>query len=358
MQFAVVVFYYREASDHLISVIESVLSPILDQIIALMEFMKEYPDYNVNADKFGSDTQARLDSDTRYNKAFFMRDSLRTKIRYLLKTAPAPAYKKELHAALAGAAARLDVECVYSAPGRFDFVLPFFLERAPWADMVEPVIISVLEGSAESALVTIHAMVESLVIELSGKIGRTTMLVVYCGFVRFIFDECYVRQSALFEPQARNAEFLMKCARFSQRTVQSLNVPERVRARYAPHMKVPTLFREKQAQALEKLVFLTNPIDLMKEAHDARQLITRYFGGGKPLEFKEVTVLMLALLSVSPPANSVSIALFLKRWGAMKFSEEIGKTAELFIAAVEYIFTHEALDDEEEDTAAAEGGDE
>jgi hypothetical protein len=29
--------------------------------------------------------------------------------------------------------------------------------------------------------------------------------------------------------------------------------------------------------------------------------------------------------------------------------EEIGKTAELFVAAVEYIFTHEALDDENEE---------
>jgi hypothetical protein len=355
MYFVVVVSYYQEAADHLIGLVNEHLPPLLDKVIALMEFMKEHTDHNVHASQFGRDMQAALEANPGYVRSFFMRDSLRTQIKHLLKTAPAPAYKKELQSALTSACAECDIESNYASPGRFDFVLPYFLDRAPWLELIEPTLLAVIEGSPEAALVTIHAVTETIVADLLPKPSRTSMLVTYCGLVRFIFDQCYSRQVVLFEPQATNAEFLLKCERFCQRTVRSLNVPERVRARYPSHMRVPSLFREKQVSAIEKLAVLTNPIDMMRVVHAARLMITHYFGGtGPPLEFKDVTVLMLALISVNPPPNAVSIARFLRHWAAIKMMEEIGKTAELFVAAVEYIFTHEALDDE--NAEETEGG--
>jgi hypothetical protein len=133
--------------------------------------------------------------------------------------------------------------------------------------------------------------------------------------------------------------------------VRSLDLPERVRLKYAAHMKVGSLYREKQIEAVEKLGFLTNPIDIMRTVYEAERIIVRYFGEEREkLEFKELTVLMLSLLAVNPPANAVSIALFVQDWDALKMVPIVGKAAEVFIAAVNYIFTQEALCVEEEDT--------
>jgi hypothetical protein len=145
MQLTVLISYYQEAATHLNSLIDSHLPPLLDKIVTLMEFMKSHPDHEVHASQFGHDMQFQLDSDPHYSRAFFLRDSLRTKIRYLVKKFPAPAYKKELHSALLAASVECDSENGFSAPGRFDFFLPFFLERTPWAEMIEPVVLAVLE---------------------------------------------------------------------------------------------------------------------------------------------------------------------------------------------------------------------
>jgi hypothetical protein len=199
MQLTVLLSYYQEASTHLHSHVNDLLPALLDKIISLMEFMKAHPEHDIRASEFGRSMQSDLDAHPHYSRAFFLRDSLRAKIRYLLSKYPAPAGKKELRAVLANGSVECDAESGYSPPSRFDLSLRIFLERTPWAEMVEPVVLSVLEGTPDSALVTIHALAESVLADLAAVSTRTALVIVYCGLVRLVFDECYVRSNALSE---------------------------------------------------------------------------------------------------------------------------------------------------------------
>ena len=106
---------------------------------------------------------------------------------------------------------------------------------------------------------------------------------------------------------------------------------------YTPGLTVQSLFKSKQVDMLKQMELMTNPIDLMKHVHSILQSLAAYFGNGKPMSFDDTFTLLLALMSLSPPANAVSIAKFVSKWDDLQLSSVVGMSKNYFIAAVEQL---------------------
>jgi len=119
-------------------------------------------------------------------------------------------------------------------------------------------------------------------------------------------------------------------------------------------MAVPCLFRE----VMDGIAYMLNPIDLIVALHRGHRQITRYFRDDRaPLRFRETTILMLALIAVNPPCNTVAIARFLWHWKKLTLSPATESTRRLFVAAIQKICAFEG-DGEEEDTREQKRGEE
>jgi hypothetical protein len=333
---AILTSYFKEAQERLVARLKDLLGVTLDSITHLTEFIAVHPEYNIDATKFSDDMRNKLDSDSSMTRLLFIRDALHSKIKALVKAFPAPPYRRMLRSALAHSATRCDPALNFSRYGQFDYILPYYLELPKWTDMVEATVLSVLEGSSGNALVVIASFAEAITADLTQTPSKSDLIVVYCGLVRFLFDEVYIRKPDLNGFAPGNVRFLTESAVFVGKSIHGLEIPEALKLKYQPDAPVSELFLQKQIEIFSGLDFVTNPIDLMFSVHQVHRFVRAVFNQPS-FTTREEMFLVTALLSLQPPVNLVAIARFVTQWASMLLVPVIGQSQGLLIAGIEWL---------------------
>jgi hypothetical protein len=105
-------------------------------------------------------------------------------------------------------------------------------------------------------------------------------------------------------------------------------------------MQVASLFRDKQVASLSKLLYLTNPIDIVAVLHRAYVSIVKGFADASGrISSDDAALLLLCLVSTNPPANAVSMARFLQKWGSLNLIPDAVPARDAFISGVEQMYS-------------------
>lgn len=342
--------FHKEAEKRACDSITGCCDEVMELVVELLQFLHKNPRYSVTADNFIRDMSTRLKTHQKLKQLKYYRQSLKTKVRWLLKQYPALDYTLVAKSELGQCYFLYESELNYPQPSPFDDAIPLYIAHAGLTPMVDPIVTAILDGSIQSALLTIAEFSDLLKEGLITKQSPIHNVIIYTAVVRYVFNEAYLKRNDLNAGARENAEFLEKAMLFREQTIRQLTIPERIQKKYAPNMTISGLFNKKQQMMIDNLQFLTNPIDLLMTLHKAQQEIARYFGDReKRLEFQETTTLMLALLAVNPPSNAISIARFLTRWKELTIFEDANNARNLFISAIQRICAFECEYEYEED---------
>jgi hypothetical protein len=333
MFLAILSSYFREAQDRLFHRLNELVGLIMDSISKLTDFITAHPQYNIDATSFSDDMSAKLDTDASLTRLTFIRDAIHSRIQRLVKESPVPPYKKMLRSALTQSSARCDLSQNFSKYGQFDYIMPYYLDHPKWAEMVQATVLALREGNA---LVIIASFAEAIAADLAGAPSKTDLLVVYCGLVRFLFDQVYIQKADLNAYAPQNATFLIKCGEFADTPLSEVAIPPQIKEKYGESAAVRDLFFPKHLEVFQGLDAITNPIDLMFSVHQMRRFVRAVF------ELVDVSregerALLMALIAARPPANLVSIAHFLRQWESMMLLPVIAEAQELLFEGIEWL---------------------
>jgi hypothetical protein len=236
-----------------------------------------------------------------------------------------------------------NTETMYFPPTHFDYWLAEYVFSSGLGDMATALAHVVVEGLPETAIYTLGQFSLTVFnsLNITSEYGQT---IIYTSIVRLIFDQAYLIRPELHECKRADAIFLERCGHFAKKTVRELQLSDSIAKMFTPGLQVSSLFKSKQVDLLKKMELLTNPIDLMSHVHSILLSLAQYFGTEELFLMFDVTLtLLLALTSIGPPANSISIAKFLMRWAGVLLSDIVSVAKNYFIAAVEQLLSAEEM---------------
>jgi hypothetical protein len=270
----------------------------------------------------------------RVNRRQFLTKA-RTMITRNLRTEPLALLQNEVLAAIT----LYDASVNYSKPCGFDVVLEDYIRYTPdLSDLVTPAATVVAEGTSMALLSTLSEFNLRIMSCLKISSGPARA-VVYISLVRFLFSVGYsLNPSHLTGSTDANINFLNACDAFSKQTVRELILTDVITQHYTPGLTVPSLFKSKQVDMLKAMESMCNPIDLMHYVHEILGTLATHFASKEQfLSFDDTLTLLLALMSLSPPANAIAISEFVTKWDAVQLSSVIQIAKNYFVAAVEQI---------------------
>ncbi|OHT09919.1 hypothetical protein TRFO_04477 [Tritrichomonas foetus] len=346
--------FYRDACEKLIEYEENSIEDLVKIAKLAINYLKENASRNIYCEELIEEISDRLTNNSDYKYYIFAKDALNKKVRYYFKSFKLRDTRTAMRTSLVTALrSNYDYETKYVTPTIVDTVLPYFLKDAAYSCMIEPIIEQILLESVSSLVVTISEFTDMFYEDIgySNDYSTNTMkYICYTTIVRYFFDEAYLRKPLLSLHEDKNQIFLEKCEIFAQTNIGDLNIPERIKKQYVAYLPATSLFREQHLDILTDMQYMNNPLDIMLSLLAAQKQIAKYFKDDEqPLTFKETATLMLVLMSVSPPINAVSIALFLKKWGDIHLLPECEQAKDIFIAAVELIYNLDFNDGNDED---------
>jgi hypothetical protein len=230
----------------------------------------------------------------------------------------------------------------YSRPCGFDTILEEYIRYNPdLSVMVMPAAMVVAEGTSMALLSTLSEFNLAIMgcLKISSGPARA---VVYTSLVRFLFAVGYTLNPAqLGGTVDENIAFLNACDKFSEQTVRDLVLTSVITQHFTPGLPVASLFKSKQVNMLKPMESMTNPIDLMHYVHEILGTLATFFASKEQfLSFDDTLTLLLALMSLSPPANAIAISSFVSKWSEVQLSSVVTISKNYFVAAVEQILVY------------------
>lgn len=306
----------------------------------------------LDIDKFTNYLINKVKYEKEFRKLRHMQRSIVAKINFLGSKQKQQNYASMLAVEFIQANQRYQKEFAYSPPSVFDDILYEYIRHNPvLSKMIQPTAETIAKADVEAAIYTVSQVALQVYNALNIDEKGYSRKIVYISLIRLLFNEAYSIESELSKYPNTDAYFLVKCEEFSNQRVRDLGLTEEITNCYTPGLGIQSLFKSKQFDMLKNLELMTNPIDIMKHVHTVLMSITKCFGGGKTLSFDDTFTILLALMSLSPPANAFSIAKFCLKWNDIQISKIVGMSKNYFIAAVEHLI---ALSEEEEEISEEE----
>jgi hypothetical protein len=321
----------------------------LKHLSRLIVLAKEIRDYVCNTPQTigecdGLEAEMRRDirADVCYEKLRVHRHALLTKARGMIcvnmRMEPLALLQTEVLAAIAV----YDAQVNYSMPCRFDEILVDYIRSCPeLSGMVNPAAAVIAEGTPMALLSTLSEFNLAMMSRLKIN-SEPARAVVYTALVRFLFGVGYTLNHAqLMGSDKENCAFLKACEKFSEQTVRELVLTKVITQNYTPGLTVASLFKSRQVDMLKPMEAMSNPIDLMHYVHDTLGKLATYFASSEQfLSFDDILTLLLALMSLSPPANAIAIGAFVTKWDSVQLSDMVSIAKNYFVAAVEQILIY------------------
>lgn len=341
MHYMVMSDFLKELYDEIDKYEETHMESIMMMATEMMGFIANNPTIDVDVNAF-TEKLADLAAE---NKDYILlkrkRRALRHKLTKFTMRKVSPDFLSLIRTEFIAANHRYIPELQYSPPSIFDIYIAEFLNRSNVSHLVYPTAKIIAEGNVDSAVYTLSEFCLMVYDQLNVN-NAATRSIVYTSVVRFLFDEAYVLKSELRENDQENEIFLLQCEAFSKQTVRDLRLTNDITKNYIPGLQVPSLFKSKQFDLLKPMEIMTNPIDLMKHVHTILGALASHFGSnGVMLSFDDTLTLLLALTSLNPPSNAVSIAKFVDKWNDVQLSSIVGVSKNYFIAAIEQLMENQ-----------------
>ena len=309
----------------------------------MKSFLVKYGDVYVDCDQFLAALDDNARDDPEYKIVKRRRCALHKKSKLIYRKICIPDYKELIRTEIVAANNRYIPEFQYSPPSQFDDIIGEFIIHSKLSNIIYPTAKMIASGMPDSAVYTLSEFCND-VYSLLNLTSQQSKAVVYTSVVRFLFNQAYAIDSELAHYRKANAVFLLKAEQFSKQPVRDLKLTKDISRYYTPGLPVSTLFKSKQLDMLKQMEIMTNPIDLMKHVHTIILSLASYFGSESGmLSFDDTLTLLLALMSLSPPSNAVSITKFVEKWQNVQLDDIVGKSKDFFIAAVETLLTEEEM---------------
>jgi len=281
-----------------------------------------------------------------YKTLKYKRRSLQQKSKHIMAKRMHPDYLNQIRIEYLAANQRYDSELQYSPPSVLDFLIAEYLYTSPLKDLIKPTSDIIAEGAIDPAVFTISEFSLRVYKHLNIT-GTNSKSIVYTSVIRMLFDEAYATKTELRRFNQANSLFLFRAEEFSCQTVRDLKLSDSIVKNFTVGLPVASLFKTKQLDMLKQMETMTNPIDLMKHVHTILIALAQSFGTeGMALSFDDTLTLLLALISISPPANAVSICKFVEKWDDIQLSTVVGIAKNYLIAAVETLLKPEEMKDD------------
>jgi hypothetical protein len=245
----------------------------------------------------------------------------------------------QIQGAIVLAAQTFDKDISYCPPSEFDQLIEEYVRETPALyARVNPTAALIIEGKTAEMAAQLGALNLAVTDNLGLRLGQPRTIV-YISLVRFLFGVAYaLKPDILTGDLEKHLEFLKYCDMFSRQSVRDLALSEPIAVLFTPGLPIATMFRSRQVAWLAPMEFMTNPIDLLYHIHVVLGNLAGYFGKGVKeqfLCFDDTLSLMLALMSLSPPANVLAIAAFLIQWEPIQVSNVLSLVMNYLIAGVE-----------------------
>jgi len=346
MFISVIGHYSTEVEEQMWEFIKESVNQMIELANCLIGLLKKHGNVAVDSVQFCNDMKNHFSTHQTLVHLIYLRKALKNKMKMITDRCTLPDYDHFFQLHLSTAFHSLDADTSYSPPSGLDLVVEDYIRHSKYYVMLDPIARVVANGDVKAALIALAEMAEILHIEVKG-INKQTKTCLYTSIVRSVFNEAYSLFPELNRFASANDAFMKKCDLFSNQTIADLRLPEKIVREYTPGMPVNSLFRRKQINLMKEMEFMMNPIDLMLHIHKAVKTIRRYFStDAKDLTYDDTKLLLLVLISVSPPSNAVSIARFLFHWKDLHLNPVIKDATMYFIGAVEIIFSIEGIQDE------------
>jgi hypothetical protein len=237
------------------------------------------------------------------------------------------------------AAQTFDKDISYCPPSEFDELIEEYVRETPTLySLVNGTATCIIEGKTADMAAHLGKFNMAVTDSLGLRSGQPRTIV-YISLVRFLFGVAYsLKPDILTGDLEKHNDFLKYCDLFSKQSVRDLALSEPIAVLFTPGLPIATMFRSRQVAWLAPMEFMTNPIDLLYHIHAVLGNLAGYFGKGVKeqfLSFDDTLSLMLALMSLSPPANVLAIAEFLIQWEPIQVSNVLSLVMNYLIAGVE-----------------------
>lgn len=279
-----------------------------------------------------------LSNKKEYSSLNYQRKSLMSKIsRYCVVYAKEASLESTKNAFLE-ANQRFNDDLSYSPPSVFDTMIEdYILEHRPMTLIVSLANFIAYGEPDEGFFNTMVEFINGLIDDF--KTTTTNIqIILFTSALRFLFNEAYQIKPELRSYLEEDEKFLIKCEIFAKQPASSLKLTKDVGNYYVPGLPIRSLFKNRQVQMLREMDFITNPIDMMAQIYFIIDSLAQFFGSDVGvLSFDDTLTLFLALLSMSPPANCISIVKYINKWAELQSSSVFRDAMNFFVIAVEHI---------------------
>ena len=329
----------KEVNNRLLNFLASSVNEIREMFEKIENFLKSNPDKNVKIPELINGIKEAYDSNQNTKKLFFKKKALKSKINQIFNTKKTDEAKKLLHRFLSEGLSQLyDYEKKYINSTSLDNCFAYYMYESPYEPMIQPTVFQIVSASVHSTLVTIAEMTEMLYEDMNLVLINPPMRdCAYISFIRFFFNEAYVAKP-FFRQTPQNAEFLAKCSRYQQYTIEEINIPNWIKEKYQGSYSITSLFIEKHFDLLSGLEYLTNPIDIYFVLNNAINTVQKHFKIQEDQDgFDDLATMLLVLIVIDPPTNAFLIAQFLELWGSIRLFKEYENLQNIYISAIRRI---------------------
>ncbi|EAY11298.1 hypothetical protein TVAG_062020 [Trichomonas vaginalis G3] len=304
----------------------------------ILDIISDDPKVSVDVLNFLNNLNATMRNKKDYSRLKFERKALVNKVsRYINNTVSITRldYLKNL---LLEANQKFNEEYSYAPPHEIDHILDDYIRNNRSKDLIRSLATFVAYGEPDDGFFnTIMQFVNELIDDF-GITTNNAQVIIFTSCIRFLFNESYSIRSILNEYREENSAFLIKCDLYSQQPASSLKLSKDIEKYYVPGLRISSLFKFKQVSMLKEMDYITNPIDMMAQIFFIIDSLAQYFGSEVGvLAFDDTLTLFLALMSMSPPSNCISIVKFINKWSELQSSRVFKDATNFFLIAVEQI---------------------
>lgn len=309
---------------------------LLKEAEEIRDYMKSHL-VSIDFNKFNLVIREKYNRNKEYIKLRVLKKRLASRCSRIANNCLNPDYMKILKIELVTAASMYDSNFNYSPPSPLDKILAEYIYNSHLAKMVEPTSAIIAEGTPEAAISTIGEFNLALLKNLNVTSGPPPS-VIYISLIRLLFGISYTMGRELAKYTDEDKQFLFYCEQFARQSVRDLKLSDFIMKKFTAGLPIQSIFRMKQVEMLMPMEFMTNPIDLMYHVNKILNALATFFASNEGfLSFDDTLTLLIALMSISPPSNAISISKFVNRWEIVQISSVVSIAKNYFIAAIEEI---------------------
>ena len=352
MIIGVLSYFSREAHEKLLRQYRDFADETIEITKYLCEKIKQDEDIEADYESFIKEMKRKISTNSTLLKLRFYVESLTKKMDGIASRWSIGNVIDPISRELQSAFYNFDPSINYVKVPNLDKAISIYLHHTHFSNMLYPISRIIADGDVKAALIALSELTELVYVDTRCA-HPTAKVCLYLSIVRAVFEEAYTIYPELNRFAKANAVFQEKCEAFADRTIgdiQSLMPKDTLRG-YTPGMQVRTLFRKKQIGYMKDMELMLNPIDLMVQIYKSVNSLKHYFSfDAGTLTFRETNILLLVLLSVAPPSNTVSIARFLDHWKDMVLTPVVKDYVSNFIGAVELLYSYEQIEEDENES--------